>query len=299
MESSPYPARLDQLSPPHSLPEHTWETDMSRPTSPSDVHEDVTPLPQRLAKLAHMLSQNADVSSEDTTTAHHCLNTLEALLDPRPKLTQEVVKCRPTRSCPETSYPVASAASCSAPVEYRASSAFEPSRSQLMALLNEVTALNADLNQRRIESSQIYDLLKRESQGLSRRISELENVVHELETDIMEGSAEREALHGTVRGLEAWVNGWQNEPKPGASRQNKAKRWIRRKPEERYETDTEALVEGITAWMRGWKDVEEGFRLPDLRLNSAGSDSGVRKLRPRICRRTDAKPKTKEDSDIP
>ncbi|KAE8323741.1 hypothetical protein BDV39DRAFT_130835 [Aspergillus sergii] len=264
MESSPYPARLDQLSPPHSLPEHTWETDMSRPTSPSDAHdtgEDATHLPQRLAKIAHMVSQNVDVSSEDTIAAHHCLNTLEALLDPRPKLTQEVVKCRPTRIYPETSHPVASAASCSAPMEDRASSAFEPSSSQLIALLNEVTALNADLNQRRKESSQIYDLLRRECQGLSRRILELENVVHELETDIVEGSAEREALHGTVRGLEAWVNGWQNESKPGTSRQNKARRWIRRKPEERYETDSEALIEGITAWMRGWKDVEEGFRV--------------------------------------
>ncbi|OGM49958.1 hypothetical protein ABOM_001293 [Aspergillus bombycis] len=264
MESSPYPARLDQLSPPHSLPENTWETDMSRPTPSSDVHnagEDAMPLPQRLAKIAHMISQNADVSSEDTTTVHHCLNTLEALLDPRPKLTQEVVKCRPTRIYPETSHPVASAASCSVPMEDRGSSAFEPSSSQLIALLNEVTALNVDLDQRRKESSQIYDLLKRECQGLSRRISELENEVHELETDIMEGSAEREALHGTVCGLEAWVNGWQNERKLGASRQNKAKRWMRRKPEERYESDAEALLEGITAWMRGWKDVEEGFRV--------------------------------------
>lgn len=89
----------------------------------------------------------------------------------------------------------------------------------------------------------------------------MRNSVRCREIDIVEGSAEREALHGTVRGLEAWVDGWQNEPKLRTSRQNKARRWIRRKPEERYETDSEALIEGITAWMRGWKDVEEGFRV--------------------------------------
>jgi hypothetical protein len=67
--------------------------------------------------------------------------------------------------------------------------------------------------------------------------------------------------------LETWVNGWHNEPdlavvkKPGASRQYRAKRWTKRKPEERRESNTEALLEGITAWMRGWKDVEEGFRI--------------------------------------
>ncbi|KAF7591392.1 hypothetical protein BBP40_001619 [Aspergillus hancockii] len=270
MQNPPYPPRLDQLSPPHSLPEHTWETDISRPASPLNSHdtgEDATLLPKRLAKIAHIVSENDHVSREDTTAAHHCLDTLEALLDPRPRLTQEVFRCRPQSIYSEASQPVTSAGTCPSPMGNHIVSTNEPSHPQLIALLNEVTALNRELNQRRKESYRIYDLLTRECQGLTRRISELKDEVHELETDIVEDSAEREALQGTVRGLEAWVDRWQKEPdlavvrKPGALRQNKAKRWMRRKPEERCESETEALLEGITAWMRGWKDVEEGFRI--------------------------------------
>ncbi|KAE8384099.1 hypothetical protein BDV23DRAFT_43508 [Aspergillus alliaceus] len=269
MESSSYPSRLDQLSPPHSLPEQTWKADMSHPTSPSEVHdtgEDATLLPERLAKLAHMASQNAHVSTEDTTAVYHCLDTLEALFDPRPKLTQEIVKCRPPRIYPETSTLVAPSSAYPSPMEDRAASVNEPFHPQLQALLNEVTALNVELNQRREESFRIYALLMRESQGLSRRISELEDEVHELESDIVEDSAEREALQGTVRGLEAWINAWQKEPDlagraPGTLRQNQAKRRMKRQQEEHNESGTDALLEGITAWMRGWKDVEEGFRI--------------------------------------
>lgn len=86
------------------------------------------------------------------------------------------------------------------------------------------------------------------------------------ESDIVEDSAEREALQGTVRGLEAWINGWQKEPDlagkaPGTLRQKQAKRWMKHQQEEHKESGTDALLEGITAWMRGWKDVEEGFRV--------------------------------------
>ncbi|KAE8348790.1 hypothetical protein BDV28DRAFT_77699 [Aspergillus coremiiformis] len=183
MESSLYPTHLDRLSPPHSLPEHPWETDRSLPTSPLEVHdtrENAALLPKRIAKIAHRVSQNAHVSSEDMPTAHHCLDTLEALLDPRPKFTHEVVKCRPPRSYPENSDLVAPTPTSPSPMEDRASSANEPSYPQLIALLNEVTTLNVELNQRRKESLYIYDLLTRECQGLSRRISELEDEVHEL-----------------------------------------------------------------------------------------------------------------------
>jgi hypothetical protein len=182
MENSSYPARSDQLSPPNSLSEHTWKTDISSTTSPSDAHdtdEDVTLLPKRLAKIAHIVSENVHVSQEDTTTVHHCLDTLEALLDPRPSLTQEVIKCRPQSVYFETSH-LATASTNPSPMEDCASPANEPSHPQLIALLNEVTALNTELNQRRKESYHIYNLLTRECQGLTRRISELEDEVHEL-----------------------------------------------------------------------------------------------------------------------
>ncbi|KAE8144292.1 hypothetical protein BDV25DRAFT_167173 [Aspergillus avenaceus] len=263
MEQSSYPTRVDQPSPPCSLPDHNWKTETSHPiTHVNNKDVSATLLIERLAKLAHAATQDAHVSSDDATTVHQCLDTLESLLDPRPGLTQQVVKCRPQNANPGTTHFVTPTTTHPSimPAE-------DPLHPQLMALLQEVRTLNAEVNQRRRESSHIYELLTRECRRLSRKVSELEDEIHELETDMVEDSAEREALQGTVRGLESWVSGWQNEidtatlKSTGHSRKGRTKRWMKRKPEERTETDAEALLDGIAAWMRGWKDVEEGFQI--------------------------------------
>lgn len=46
--------------------------------------------------------------------------------------------------------------------------------------------------------------------------------------------------------------------------QAQKKRWTKkRRPADNleYDSESEALFEGITAWMRGWKDIDEGFRV--------------------------------------
>ena len=48
------------------------------------------------------------------------------------------------------------------------------------------------------------------------------------------------------------------------AREAQKKRWTKkRRPadNQEYDSESEALFEGITAWMRGWKDIEEGFQV--------------------------------------
>jgi hypothetical protein len=89
------------------------------------------------------------------------------------------------------------------------------------------------------------------------------------QSDIDEDTIELEGLRGTVRGLESWIGRWQRQrdiaitssPSPSQSRS----RWKRKKkhaPQEAEdENDFDTLLDGISAWMRGWNDVEEGFRV--------------------------------------
>lgn len=80
-------------------------------------------------------------------------------------------------------------------------------------------------------------------------------------SDILENSIEREGLRGTVYGLESWVDGWQRDHELAVTQARESRKgWTKRKPALRKEEDADALFDGITAWMRGWKDVEEGFQ---------------------------------------
>lgn len=88
--------------------------------------------------------------------------------------------------------------------------------------------------------------------------------------DILQNSIEREGLRGTVYGLESWVDGCQQDHQRAVTtnrvkaREGQKKRWTKkRRPadNQEYGSESEALFEGITAWMRGWKDIDEGFRV--------------------------------------
>lgn len=84
------------------------------------------------------------------------------------------------------------------------------------------------------------------------------------DADINDGSAEREALDGTVRGFESWIDGWRKQHEQAVAtrsiQKSRQKKWTKRKTEDPIEGNIEALLDGISAWMRGWEDVQEGFR---------------------------------------
>lgn len=73
-----------------------------------------------------------------------------------------------------------------------------------------------------------------------------------------------EWLRGTVHGLERWVGDWQQQhdldlAREFSDRSSKQGRRALRRSRGQNESD-ELLLEGIMAWIRGWKDVEEGFQ---------------------------------------
>lgn len=92
------------------------------------------------------------------------------------------------------------------------------------------------------------------------------------QSDILEDSIELEGIRGTVRGLESWISRWErqrelisakrHEHPPSTRRKKKSRSDHEPHPTEQEEdNDCDALLDGINAWMRGWQDVEEGFRI--------------------------------------
>ncbi|KAL5000455.1 hypothetical protein BDV10DRAFT_34165 [Aspergillus recurvatus] len=131
----------------------------------------------------------------------------------------------------------------------------------------EVRKLRDAFLERREETFYIYSLHVRERKRLRARIAELEAKIEELQADMQQDMAEREALQGTVRGFETWIEGCQEEyrlthkkkPKENPT-QNGRGWWSKRRVNQPDEFDADGLFDGITAWMRGWADVEEEFR---------------------------------------
>lgn len=158
-------------------------------------------LAARLAKLA-MNARKSDngiksrsFSKTDTAILHRCLETIENTLslpddddddDPRPTLTQEIAKHRPQSLNLTPHYPSPPSSTVAEPSPPAVSHTTEPrsephpTGSQLTAVLEEVTALGSELDKRRRETFQIYELYTQKCQGLERRIAGLEGEVCEL-----------------------------------------------------------------------------------------------------------------------
>ncbi|OJJ49179.1 hypothetical protein ASPZODRAFT_140112 [Penicilliopsis zonata CBS 506.65] len=231
----------------------------------------------RLAVIMQQVAAHSGFSQEDSVTIHRCLDAIESVLDPRAQLTNEVIKYRPQRprswttittTTTTTPPPITKSVGLLAPDIHCSPSVMEPKtdHQQLTVLLKDVTMLHTGLQQRRKEANQIYKTFRRKCRGLEERIVELEEEVDELQTGMQENSVELEGLRGTVRGLESWVEGWQmqhgwTEAKRTSRPSAKRGRWGKRKTEDARDAESDVLVEGINAWMRGWKDVEEGSRL--------------------------------------
>ncbi|GES61032.1 hypothetical protein ABOM_001293 [Aspergillus terreus] len=143
-------------------------------SSPSHVFGptgDSTNLPDRFARIAHRIACQAVVAPEESATLHHHLDCIESLLYPTSRFAQEGPVCHP---------PARSAAALTGAADIPPPAAASPSLAQLTALLDEATALNAELQQRRDESFRLYDRLTRECYRLTRRVSELEYEVYYL-----------------------------------------------------------------------------------------------------------------------
>ncbi|KAJ5088835.1 hypothetical protein N7456_012451 [Penicillium angulare] len=156
-------------------------------------------------------------------------------------------------------------------------------------LLGEVSFLNDQISKRREESIRIQELWEERERGFRREIAELGDEVDELREDLVEDAVELEGIQGTIHGLQNWIEGMtimmRDERRKERKRDHhliqvkanaKTKRGIRwgRKPEARNDydyinqsldqisgdDDGEIVLEGLSAWMRGWRDVEDGFQ---------------------------------------
>ncbi|KAL1873396.1 hypothetical protein Plec18167_006447 [Paecilomyces lecythidis] len=227
-------------------------------------------LSDRLNRLALLAAKRDNIPGQDAGAIGNCLDTLESLLDPRRELTEEIARHRPrsSRSNPSPQA-VGSRGSNSPTARLSVDPAVDNSHRQLQALLKELTAVNAQLQQRRAESRHLHGLFIQKCEGLAQKILELEDEIQDLHSDILEDTIELEGLRGTVRGLESWVGRWQRESASkearDASKKSSSKSpWKRKRHAHNVgdnENDTDALIDGITAWMRGWKDIEEGFHV--------------------------------------
>ncbi|KAJ5777744.1 hypothetical protein N7520_000990 [Penicillium odoratum] len=232
-----------------------------------------TPWQDRLAELAHLASaflspDNRDINAD--LLIHEHLDAIEAILrGPQAELSQEVACEGRRRSFRTRSLLGDRDASELKEPDWLAKSRFDEQKrketsAQLTTLLEEITALNQELHQRHAESVEIREVYEDRCRGLARTVAELEDEVSELRSDLVEDAVELEGIQGTVRGLQNWIQGMQEEQnKIRAIRdlRRKAKRGWGRKRNDEGEAEGEIVLDGLNAWMRGWKDVEDGFQV--------------------------------------
>ncbi|KAJ5168007.1 uncharacterized protein N7482_003601 [Penicillium canariense] len=232
-----------------------------------------TPWLQRLRELSRLAATSPrtvyiERDTEDTIHAH--LDVVESILrDPRPELTREMGKYRRRswgRAMMETVEKKTMTEKEAAP-EQKDRVDRHAVLAQLTALLGEVTLVNEEIGRRRTESSEICDLFEERCRGLTRTVAELEDEVAELQADLVEDAVELEGIQGTVHGLHDWIGRLREEHKPvrmskDLAYQTSRRRWVSRKETEEWTatTDGEMMLDGLSAWMRGWRDVEEGFQ---------------------------------------
>ncbi|KAJ5733945.1 hypothetical protein N7493_002731 [Penicillium malachiteum] len=238
-----------------------------------------TPWQDRLAELARLASASLGADSRNSNAGpliHQHLDAIESILrDPRPRLTDEMTTREGRRHSFRTKSLLGEPdASDLEEPEWLAKTRYDERRcqqmsSELTTLLGEVTTLNLELQQRRKESVQIRELYEDKCRGLTRSVAELEDEVSELHSDLKEDAVELEGMQGTVNGLQNWIEGMRDEQRKARTTRDIARknmrRWGGRKPPfEKTETGGEMVLDGLSAWMRGWKDVEDGFQVRAL-----------------------------------
>jgi hypothetical protein len=108
------------------------------------------------------------------------------------------------------------------------------------------------------------------------------------QSDLVEDSIELEGIQGTVRGLQDWIDRLRETQKMSRitrdqTRQEARRRWAIRgiRQDVGTETDGEVVLDGLTAWMRGWRDVEEGFQVRSQARQMRREKRQEQHLRPR------------------
>ncbi|KAJ5136126.1 hypothetical protein N7448_004680 [Penicillium atrosanguineum] len=245
----------------------------------------VPSLSERLADLAHLASASVSTSTENehedeaAQSIHSHLDAIESILrDPRPALSREVAKCRPDGvSYGRFDRSRASSLSSQAPDQKsngpHIENGFNKTEmlAQLSALLTEVNGLHAQVGDRRKETSEICDLYEERCRCLERTVAELELEVMELKSDLVEDAVELEGIQGTILGLQTWIDSLLAEQvmlrrqRYLAQHKARQKRWANGQKNGDYDdlgadTKVDDVLEGLDAWMRGLRDVEEGFR---------------------------------------
>lgn len=88
------------------------------------------------------------------------------------------------------------------------------------------------------------------------------------QSDLVEDAVDLECIQGTIHGLHDWIDRVREEQKSTRISRHPAypksrRPWISRKAKEDCDVgmDSEMMLEGLSAWMRGWRDVEEGFQV--------------------------------------
>ncbi|OOQ90940.1 hypothetical protein PEBR_01868 [Penicillium brasilianum] len=228
--------------------------------------------PERLRELSQLASTSPgtvymEADTEETIHAH--LDAVEAILrDPRPELTREITRHRQQVSGLKADVEVAEKATMTEEDTEEPTLDQDAVLAQLTALLREVTLLNGEVERRRGEAREIRDLFEERCRGFMRTVAELEDEVLELQSDLLEDAVDLEGIQGTIQGLHDWINRIREEQKlvrisRTLAYQKSRRSWIGRKGKEDWsvETDGEMMLEGLSAWMRGWRDVEEGFQV--------------------------------------
>lgn len=145
-------------------------------------HDHAIPLPDRLARIAAQVSLRS-LDEHECAAVHKYLDSIETILDPRPGLSREIARNRPSSSRSGTATPIASPTTRTARSSDDVPSnqtAVQTASRQLTSLLKDLSEANAQLQQRRMEARHIYELFTFKCEGLAQRIIELEEEVHEL-----------------------------------------------------------------------------------------------------------------------
>ncbi|PGH29469.1 hypothetical protein GX50_07783 [[Emmonsia] crescens] len=162
---------------------------------------------------------------------------------------------------------------------------------ELDVLMQDLKIVTRCLEQRRTECLHLNAVFTVKCERLAQRILEMEDEIDEFRAEKIENTIELESLKGTVRGLEGWIRRWNKKRQEeadvyvdvdseytwsseysdngrgewGDNRNHQGRLVVEEEEEEVSDNngkdDIDTLMDGISAWLRGWSEVEEGFRI--------------------------------------
>ncbi|OAX83121.1 hypothetical protein ACJ72_02528 [Emergomyces africanus] len=165
---------------------------------------------------------------------------------------------------------------------------------ELDILVRDLQLITRSLEQRRSECLHLNSVFIVKCEKLAQRILEMEDEIDELRVEKIENTIELEGLKGTVRGLEGWIRRWKmkkemqrreaqngdvhseytwssSSSSSAYSSSNRGRgEWDNNRNQgtligvvdnAREEEDIDTLMDGISEWLGGWHEVEEGFRI--------------------------------------